>query len=185
VVSLIHPLYADKQTQKQIAIAYKANPLPSVQLQGFLEPKDYAKVLAAIKQAKFKKEIIADRYSREVAPVPAKVAELFCGMFEVVKKVTGKSIQGKAHIERYGHRDFTLRNDEEKPPGLLIYFDCTPDWHAAYGGATIISNEIGELARIQPQQNTLVLVDCSRAWPFVQYINHYAAKKQFVRIVIS
>jgi hypothetical protein len=185
VVPLIHTTYLDKETQARIAVAYKANPLPSVQLQGFLEPKAYNALMKEVKKAKYSREVSADKYSRSTAKMDKKHAELFKGLFELIQKVTGKKIKGLGRIEQYSHRDFTLRNDEEKPPGLLIYFDCTPDWHPQFGGATIISNEFGELARVNPTPNTLVIIDCSKAWPFTQYINHYAGKKTITRIVIK
>jgi hypothetical protein len=182
---LIHPTYLDKATHRQIRDAYRANALPSVQLQGFLEPAAYEALVKKLAKARYKREVVADRYSRDVAPLDAKDSELFCGLFELIKTVTGKSIKGKGRVERYSHRDFTLRNDEEKPPGLLLYFDCTPGWNPAVGGATIVTNTEAELARVRPMQNTLVIIDCSKAWPFVQYINHYAKKNSVLRIVIS
>jgi hypothetical protein len=179
----MHDLYQQKQVQRQIKAAYKANPLPSVQLQGFLQPAVYAKLLKACAKAKYKETVIADRYSRFVAPLP-KDAQFFASkeFAAFVKQITGKQVTGKPHLEYYTHRNYTLRNDEEKPPGLFVYFDCTARWHAGWGGATIISNETGELARVQPLPNALVLIDCSKAWPFVQYVNHYAGKQRILRL---
>lgn len=180
----MHPSYTDKHVQQQIKTAYRANPLPSVQLQNFLLPGEYTALVKACKDANYKDETIPDRYSRSVAKLPAKWEQYFrSGEFRsFIKAVTGKQFTGKPRIERYGWRSFTLRNDEEKPPGLLVYFDCTAAWHGNFGGATIISSEEGELARVQPLPNTLILIDCSKAWPFVQYINHYSEKSAIVRI---
>ena len=181
----LHPTYLDAGVRAQIAAAYRANALPSVQLQGFLDPKQYAAILAELKKAAWREETIPDRYSRETAKLTRLLALTFGGkdFAALVKQITGKTLKGKPRLQAYSHRQFTLRNDEEKPPGLLVYFDMTPNWLAQWGGATVISNEQGELARVPPLPNTLVLIDCSASWPFVQYVNHYASDAAIVRVV--
>jgi hypothetical protein len=180
----MHPTYYDAAVRKQIAAAYQAHALPSVQLQGFLEPRTYAALLESVRAAKFSPEVVADRYSRHVAKLTPQAKHLFASaeFTALIRQITGKTIRGLPRLERYSWRDFTLRNDEQKPPGLLVYFDMTEGWIPSTGGATIISNELGELARVPPLPNTLVIIDCSRAWPFIQYINHYAQNRSILRV---
>ena len=181
---LLHPTYRDSSIRRRILAAYKANPLPSVQLQGFFELDSYAQLVKQCKTLKWQEEYVPNQYRRAVAKLPAHLSRFFASkeFVDLVLHCTGKKLSKKARLVSYGASGFTLRNDEAKPPGLLVYFDMTHEWSSKWGGATVVSSAYGELARVQPMPNTLVLIDCSKAWPFVQYINHYAANKKIVRI---
>jgi hypothetical protein len=105
-------------------------------------------------------------------------------VFKLIHAVTGVRVRS-ARLERYGHRDYTLRNDEEKPPGLLAYLDWTADWDPEWGGYVSVPDETGDALTIAPSANTLVLVDCSERYPFTKYVNHDAKKRAIVRIVFT
>ena len=157
----------------------------SVQLNKFFEPAAYDAIVDALDRVKSTSSVIADRYSRNEAKLPAPVAKLFTSekFRSFVKRVTGVDPGMKARLELYGHRDFTLRQDDEKPPGLFVYFDMTDDWLEGTGGETIVTDEEGELVRVSPSANTLVLIDCRKAYPFVRYVNHRAGERIIARIV--
>jgi hypothetical protein len=178
-------LYLDGDMQERIRAAYRENIPPSVLLENFLEPRAYAALATAVRTARVKPAVIPDRYSRREAPLPPLARSLVtsASLRSLIKRVTGTDPGVRARIHSYAHRDFTLRQDDEKPPGLLLYFDLTEDWVAGSGGETVLSNADGELARITPHSNTLVIVNCARAWPFLRYCNHRAGTRVIVRIV--
>mgnify|MGYP000166509002 CR=1 FL=1 len=178
--------YVDPSVVPRIIAAYKANSPASVQLQQFLSPQTAKGLHLAIAKVSWRSECIPDRYSREIAALPAPAIAILreAGAFAFIARVTGLRL-ACASLERYGHRDYTLRNDEEEPPGLVAYLDWTTGWEDGWGGETIVADESGELARVGPMANTLVLIDCAAVYPFVRYVNHYAGKQVILRIVFS
>lgn len=184
MVPLINPQYLDANVVAQIARAYKANNPPSVQLGAFLQNAVYETLTEVLDSVPTKQAVIADRYSRNEGKLPANIARLFTSkeFCSFIKRITGKDPGTRVRLELYGHRDFTLRQDDEKPPGLLVYFDMTDEWLAGTGGETIVTDEHGELVRVAPAGNTLVLIDCARAYPFVRYINHKAGERIIARL---
>lgn len=182
---MINILYRDAAMIARIKQAYNANTPPSVQLGGFFEVAVYDAIVEALDRIPTKPAVIADRYSRNEGKLPAPIAKLFASapFREFVKRITGKDPGTKMHLELYGHRDFTLRQDDEKPPGLFMYLDMTDDWTDSIGGETIVTDEKGELVRVPPAANTLVLIDCKKAYPFVRYVNHRAGERIIARIV--
>jgi hypothetical protein len=142
-------------------------------------------IVAELRKVELTRAVIADRYSRSEAKLPPAVAKVFASkeFRGLVKKVTGKDPGVKAYFELYEHRDFTLRQDDEKPKGLHLYVDFTSYWIPGSGGETIVTDEEGELVRVEPAMNTLVMIDCKKAYPFVRYVNHTAREYGVARIV--
>lgn len=183
---MINESYLDSGALIQIMHTYAANQPRSVQLQQFLLPEVYAPLAKAIHALRSHEETIADKYSRRVATLPAVVEKKILSgeLCSFIKKITGKKPKS-ARIEHYGHRHYTIRNDEEKPPGLVAYFDFSSNWDTNFGGSFIVTDSQGELARVPPLHNTLVLIDCSNAYPFTQYVNHHANAHKVTRLVLS
>ncbi len=169
----------------RIREAYEQSEPHSVQLQQFLQPHTYELLRAEIKKTKFKYETIPDQHGRKIGALSPSAKKLLkTQLVPFIQAITRATWKGVAVFEQYGHRDFTLRKDDVKPQGLLVYLDFTAEWDAGWGGATIVTDEEGELARVVPQPNTLVLIDCSKSYPFTQYVNHYAGKNAIVRLVL-
>lgn len=180
------PAYVDPTVVPRIKEAYKANTPASVQLQQFLAPETAKALHSALSKAAWRHNCIPDRYSRDEAALPAAAIKILksAGVMAFIASVTGARVTS-ATLERYGHRDYTLRNDEEAPPGLVAYLDWTAEWDETFGGETIVADENGELVRVGPMANTLVIIDCAKVYPFVRYVNHYAGKQVIIRIIFE
>lgn len=184
MAALINALYTGNGITQQIKQAFSASEPRVVQLHDFLAPAVYKALIAAAKKTKSTQVCIADRFCHGVAPVPTVFRKYFSSKEFVafVKAATGVTIKGQPMLLRFGHRCYTLRCDDHERDPLVVSLDLTAAWDEKWGGSLIVA---GEESRVIPvAQNSLTLADGKKAYPFVQYVNHYAKKQERLFLLV-
>ena len=179
----INPTYLAKDTMKQVRSMFLQDPqLPSVQLQQSLGPSSYAALKEEILSLPYKKECDPLLHSFKSAKPPKRLLALLQSneLFSFLAAVTGEDVLSLSpSVLCIGWKDYTLINDKAvEKPGIDVILDFSDDWDDAWGGSIVYAPGTGDVTRIAPSGNTLIIVERkSGVNRFVQYINHHAGKK--------
>jgi len=173
----INPLYLNEQTIAAARNHFLSQQPKNIQLQDFL-------AVAEISSLSWKK--IYEPEKRKYAEAKY---DLPIELIAFISKIVGKKLR-VIYPAAYGfsHGDYTLLQDEAQPSGILIQLELTPTWDESWGGYTSFVNESGEVIRITPQGNTLVIVDhASKMKHFTKYVNHLSSthKRVFIQALLK
>jgi hypothetical protein len=173
----INPLYLKDKTIAAAHAHFLSQHPKNIQLQDFL-------TVAEISSLGWKKidEPEKRKYAEAKYDLPIELVQF-------ISKIVGKRLKViYSGAYEFSHGDYTLLQDEAQPSGILIQLELTPKWDETWGGYTSFVNESGEVVRITPQANTLVIVDqTSKMKHFTKYVNHLSGtqKRVFIQALLK
>ncbi|RKP17474.1 hypothetical protein ROZALSC1DRAFT_7711, partial [Rozella allomycis CSF55] len=169
----INPVYLKNSSLSQISEKFIDE--SSVMLNDFIKPDVLLKFLGSQFEMKLKGPANACSYyaATEVVPLYAFLqSHEFISFIEKICNMSLKVLQ--AELQKFGHRNYTLVNDNFlDPEGLdVLYFAMNNDWSEEWGGLVHYISGKDTLLSIPPTCNTLTLVmRDSEVIKFVKYVN--------------
>jgi hypothetical protein len=158
--------------------------VPSVVLHSFLDKKFYEELQKEIRVFALERHPIEHCYEKAAAGEKLKA---FLGSQEFlmfVSKILGRDVTGvNAHIQAFGHKNYTILHDKHiEEPGIDLFIGLTDKWNNAWGGNVVYVDGSGEYTKTQIGGNMLVIVERKKTeqgttQKFMQYVNHHAKEK--------
>lgn len=175
----INPFYLQKEIVDQVAEVFREGIPQSVQLQQFLNPEKFEEV----KKLKFKESYdpIKHKYGEsEVSKdfVNFLMSEAFGAYLELI---TGYNEVTVDKAMEFKQGDYTVLHDSIRMRDLRLLLSLD-EWDVSCGGMPTYKAEENVL-EVQPQANSLNIVNCSQAQEFISYVNHHA--KGSVRFIAA
>jgi hypothetical protein len=184
----LNPAYLRPAAVAKAQAAFRAaEPLQSIQLREFFQPRRAAALRACLEAQPVRRTLVPDRHSYREGTVPAELAEFLRApaFASLLRFITGSAAPAGAPVLRsFGHRDYTLMHDKAlERPGTDLVLHFGPPWNPAWGGSLFYFAGGEELLSIPPTGNSLSLVRRPRGVrTFVKYVNHHAGRSRFWQV---